>query len=932
MFRYALKRVSRGYRLFIALTIGVLIATTFFSAMVISADVTSRVALLNALEDVDYDLRVQANNVTWTPSEMDELQDLLEDMPEIASADIYSKVTYTYNQTTGTSFDVIGLNPESTAWQTMNLLNGSEILGVNETYIVAGSVNASALSVGEILQVPIRVQITEFPYLVNYELNLTIAGYVDIPERTARLLNPPRYFNLGFIQIELGNWRNYNLLMVDWESTLSPFIDTFADNENATQMLMTTGYACQLDRDLVINPYDVGASNTAVNDIVATIEDRTAIMNTDVTNLVGTTLAFVSLMSTILILAFVSLAAPIIFMSWYSSTMLSDVSYNLRRREFGLLSTKGLGPKSIRRMLVFEGIIIGLIGGFLGLVSGTFLGYMVVGVQIDNLLLALTGNLMTSIFVIVFALILSYWSVRGPSSRASKLDPLDALKQYVYIEEQRAYKRLLPTLALVLGTYKIIAWILGINMQTVLSGALSTNFLLLIVTALWTPIDAFLNFAGPILFLYGLTKILLRGSQKFQEGIVAAGSRFFGAFGRLATRNVKRNPSRNAALVFVVALIVSYGLFSVGGLFSEEDRVIRTALYDVGSDVSATYNAGSNLSDTIDAIEELDGVEAVTLEYHISMTSTRGSMEVRGISPENWTDAAFYENSWFAGASLEEAFSNFTENKILLSITVARQLDLRMGNFITLRGTSAADIHRMEIIGFVGFVSPFEGLFGDIGGRGGFGGFTFGGTYPSFVPRDFLNSTGLVEYAEGHVLVKTEGNVNGTLLEQQISSIAPDDVQSTGSVTSTIKSQQENTFEAGGTRARWVGVIFAVFLAIVGTGLVVSLTLKEKEYETTLLRVRGFTRGQVLKVLVAEIMVMIIFSLILGVGTGFIQLFGDLSNQSQNLQALVRPLVVLSTPAVLGMMSMVVAVLAAAVVPIVWASRFTEGKVDVLRE
>ncbi|MHA2072958.1 MAG: hypothetical protein ACW985_14445, partial [Candidatus Thorarchaeota archaeon] len=118
-------------------------------------------------------------------------------------------------------------------------------------------------------------------------------------------------------------------------------------------------------------------------------------------------------------------------------------------------------------------------------------------------------------------MILSYWSIRGPSSRASKLEPLDALKQYVYIEEQRAYKRLLPTLALVLGTYKIIAWILGINMQTVLSGALSTNFLLLIVTALWTPVDAFLNFAGPILFLYGITKILLRGSQKFQEGIVA---------------------------------------------------------------------------------------------------------------------------------------------------------------------------------------------------------------------------------------------------------------------------------------------------------------------------------------------------------------------------------------------------------------------------
>ncbi|UCE10435.1 MAG: ABC transporter permease [Candidatus Thorarchaeota archaeon] len=925
MFRYAFKRVSRGYRLFIALTIGVLVATTFFSAMVVSADVTSREALLTALDEVDYDLRVEANNVTWTTSDMEELEGILGGMPEISSTDVYTKVLYPYNETPGTAFNVIGLNPQSAAWQTMELINGSASLGANETYIVASSVNATALTDGEILQVPIRVQTTEFPFSETYDLNLTVAGYVDIPERTARLLNPPRYLNLGFIQIEIGDWRHYNLLIVDWESTMSPLIDMYSSMENVTRMYATTGYACQLDRDLLINPYDVGASSTAINDLVARIEDRTAVLNTDVTNLVGSTLTLISLMSAVLILAFVSLAAPIIFMSWYSSTMLSDVSYNLRRREFGLLSAKGLGPRPIRRMLLFEGIIIGLVGGVLGLVAGTILGHMVVGVTIDNLLLALTGNLMTAAFVVVFALVLAYWSVRGPSSRASKLDPLDALKQYVYIEEQREYKRFLPTIALVLGTYKIVAWVVGINMQTVLSGALSTNFLLLILTALFTPIDAFLNFAGPILFLYGVTKILLRGSQKFQEGIVQAGSRFFGAFGRLATRNVKRNPSRNAALVFVIALIVSYGIFSVGGLFSEEDRIIRTALYDVGSDVSATFSAGEDIFETVDEINELDGVDAVTLEYRMTLSTTRGSMEVRAISPENWSDAAFYEEIWFSGATLEEIFSNFTDNKILLSVSVARQLDLRIGNFITLRGTGASDVHRMEIVGFVGFVSPFEGMLGD------FARFVFGGTYPSYIPRDYLNSSGLVEYAEGYVLIKTEDFLNGTELEEVIVDIAPE-VENTASVTSMLKASEENTFEGGGTRARWVGVVFAVVLAVVGTGLVVGLTLKEKEYETTLLSVRGFSRGQVLKVLLAEIMVMVLFSLLLGVGTGFIQLFGDLSNQSQNLQALVRPIVVLSAPAVLGMVTMVLAVIGAAVVPIAWASRFTEGRVDVLRE
>ena len=69
MFKYAIKRVFRGYRLFIALTIGVLIATTFFSSMLLSADVISSEAVRHSLAEVTYDATVQANNVTWSPSE-----------------------------------------------------------------------------------------------------------------------------------------------------------------------------------------------------------------------------------------------------------------------------------------------------------------------------------------------------------------------------------------------------------------------------------------------------------------------------------------------------------------------------------------------------------------------------------------------------------------------------------------------------------------------------------------------------------------------------------------------------------------------------------------------------------------------------------------------------------------------------------------------
>lgn len=919
MFRYAFKRVARGYKLFLALTIGILVATTFVSSLIISADVQTSIVLENALEGLDYDANIRANNVTWTSTTYNEVETVINELVEVSETHRYGRIKYTQNST---SFDIVGLEKPSTAWDTVDWVNGSTVLGPNETYVVASSQNASVFSIGEVIQVPLGLFTTEMPFFAQATVNLTIAGFVDIPLSTAKLLNPPTLLDLGFIRIEIGNWREYNIILTDWDETIQPIIDWYSAQENITRLQMNTGFLCQLNRDLVVNPYDVGGSASSIANTLAKIEDRTAAYNTQIDNLVGSTLGILSLASAILVLGFVSLAVPVVFMSWYSSTMLSEVSYNLRRREFGLLQTKGFGPDTIKRMLTFEGLIIGLIGGTLGLLAGTFLAQFVSGASLDVAFRILTGNIINNIVIIAFGMILAYWSVRGPAARASRLDPLDSLKQYILVEEQREYRNLLPRIALILGSYKIIVWMLGISIQTLLGSALNTSFVLVIAVAIWSPIDQFLNFAGPILFLYGLTKILIRGSEKFQEFIMRAGRRFFGAFGALSTRNIKRNPSRNAALVFVLSLIVSYGIFSVGGLFSEQDRINRTNLYDVGSDVSAVFAPGENMPVIQQMIEGIEGVDETALEYHVSLSTTRGSLAVRGIEPQEWSSVAYYEKSWFSGQPLDQMLDNFTGEKIILAISVARQLELRVGNYVTVRGPSSGTVYQLEVVGFIGFTSPLESLLGQ---------FAFTGDYPSYLPADFLVNTGIVDFADAHILMTTEHAINGTIVEQEIAAALPQ-VAETDSVTSRVAEYDETSYQAATSRAKTLGIYFAAALAILGTGLVVGLTLKEKEFETTLLGVRGFTRGQVIKVLVGEVMVMVLFALILGSLTGFIQLFGDIANTSENLQTLVRPQIVLTLPSILGMLGIVVCIVISSMIPLLLSTRFTERKVDMLRE
>ncbi|MCF2137640.1 MAG: FtsX-like permease family protein [Candidatus Thorarchaeota archaeon] len=922
MFKYALKRVIRGYKLSLALTIGVLIATTFFASMIMAADVLTQNSLEKALEDIDYDARVTANNITWSPSQVDKIASIMNGLTEVQSVEPYSTIKYNYNYSTGPTFDVIGLQQSSIIWQSLKYINGTHTLKANETYVVASSENASLFSIGDVISVPIKVLKTSPPSFETITVNLTIAGFVDISERFAKLLNPTYSVDYGYIHISMGDWRDYHIMLTDWNATMKPLFDWYSHQSNVGQIGVSQGFLCRFDRSVVINPYDISASISNVELAIEKISDRTAAYNTQVKDLVGDPLLLLSFTSSILMLSFVSLAAPIIFMSWYSSTMLSDVSYNLRRREFGLLQTKGFGPKSIKKMLQLEGVIIGLIAGVVGLFAGTGTAMIIANASLTNLLGSISGHLMNSVVVIIFALILARWSIRGPADRASKLEPLDALKQYVYIEEQRQYKHLFPRIALALGTYKIIVWALGINMATLLASSLRVNFLLFIVVALWSPVDLLLNFIGPIMFLYGLTKILLRGSQKFQEGIVKSAKRFFGTFGKLATRNVQRNPMRNAALVFVVSLIVSYGIFSVGSLFSQQDQLYRTNLYNVGSDVNAIFPTGTNVTGAdLNKIAQIDGVTHITDEEWITLSTVRGSLEVRGINATTWRDTAFYEDSWFSGAPVDQIFSNFTGDKIVLTIALARSLELRVGNKITVRDPSNG-IHQMTIVGLVGFASPLEDMVGS---------FAFSGNYPSFVPLSFIKSQSWAKYATPHILIKTAPSTNGTQLEQDIKALYPE-VTSTDSITTRNINLENDAFQMAGIRSSWIGIAFAVALAVIGTGLVIGLTLKEKEYEVTLLGVRGFSRSQILKVLFGEVLVMVLFSLILGIGTGFVQLFGDISNNSQNTNALVRPRIVLGLIPILSMACVVLAVVLAALIPVIMASRLTEDKINILRE
>ncbi|TFG28670.1 ABC transporter permease [Candidatus Thorarchaeota archaeon] len=927
MFKYAFKRVVRSYRLFIALTIGVLLATTFFVSTNVAADVLSRDALEASIEDILYDFNVESSPSNWTISDMTELESKLVTVDGVIDTTHSTSFTFKYANT-GVNMTLAGIMMDSDLASQIHVVLGNLSLGPNEIYVVQGSENESLFSLGQIIEVNISVSRGFFsPYIITR--NLTVAGYVALPERNRNAIIPSQTSGfMALIQGLGGGARgftidsSYNLLLADWDQVIKSILLEAENVEFHTRISLNNVIHLQIERFRFLNPYDIDASVTRIEEVRDDISIHTFVYGAEVSSTLILPLRIYQITQLFMSIQFLTLSLPIFLLSYFTGTMVSDVGYNFRRREIGLLLTKGYERSTIRKMFLVEGALIGGIAGGVSIFLGTAAAYLILGVTNVNIFQAVLSNMTSVILSIILGMFLGLLSVWRPAGRASKLEILDALKQYIFVEETSEYKRLLPTVALLLGTYKLIVWILGIDMNGLLGSIGLGNLFISIIIVAWIAVDSILNTIGPLLFLYGATKVFIRGSPKFQEAVMSLGRRFFGAFGNLATRNVKRHPARNATLVFIVALIVSYGIFATGSLFSQYDFSERTARFDVGADVRLELNAGANITEILSTVYTYDDVVGATTEYSLNLQAGTNTIETRGIRPDEWLDVAFWEREWFIG-DVNQMFENLDDDGIILSLDVAQRLDYEVGDTLDVAGPFSSGSHALTIVGLIGYLSPIEQIAGAFQ-------FTVGGDYTSLVSESFLNSSNLIYTSTANILIDTAPNTNGTLLQEQLVYEIPG-VYSSYSVTTELIDYQTSVIRSGTTKIQWLAISFAVILAMVGTALVVILTLQEKDAEIALLSVRGFGKWQVFKTLLAEVMVTVLFSLILGLGVGYIENIGQISSLNQNATGLVRYRMALGGAASFTILILLGVVLLATILPVWLSSRRPESKVDLLR-
>jgi putative ABC transport system permease protein len=274
-----------------------------------------------------------------------------------------------------------------------------------------------------------------------------------------------------------------------------------------------------------------------------------------------------------------------------------------RLRELALLRAIGADRKQIRRSVLLEAGLVGLIGSVLGLAGGVGLAYGLHSL-LDALDLGLpSGGLVitarTVIVTLLPGLAATLLAAYAPARRAAQTPPVAAMRAGLESTSAASLRRR-SLIGLGVGALALAATFAGLSSSSAGSGASLTG----------------LGLAGMVAAAMLLSPVLARLLIMPLGRLVG---RPFGAAGRLSRTNAVRNPRRTAATAFALTL----GLVLVSGIavIGTSMKASINAVFD--NNVTADYILSSQTSVSVPipavaAAAKVPGVGSVTQLYGVS--------------------------------------------------------------------------------------------------------------------------------------------------------------------------------------------------------------------------------------------------------------------------------------------------------------------------
>ncbi len=496
-----------------------------------------------------------------------------------------------------------------------------------------------------------------------------------------------------------------------------------------------------------------------------------------------------------------------------------------RSRELALLRAMGASRRQVNGSVLLEATAVGLLGSTVGLGVGYLLAlglrwlFGVFGLDLSRADFPMTWSAVLWSYVIGVGVTVA--AALFPARRASRIAPIEALRDDVALTESTMRRRVLIGTVLVVVGAGSIAFGLNGDGNTALQ-AIGAGILLVIVGVYI--MSAFLG--QPVLHLFG-----------------AIYRRLFGMIGRLAAQNALRNPRRTgataSALMFGLALMSMMSIFGASASASTDAAIGKslTSQFIVSNVVGQPFS-----TDVADEISGLDGVSGVTqLRSAFPELKGGGSAWTVGVDPKAFGLA-------FSVPTVAGSFAALGPGTVAISENQAKSKGFGIGDTVTMK-FQAKDI-KLKVVALFPSNPAVPGDY--------------------VVTPDTLAKGGLAPL-DAMVMVTKEPSASTDAVRKEIEGVVKD------LPTVTVKDPEGFAAEQKEQVNQFLYLIYgllglAVIIAILGVINTLSLSVIERTREVGLLRAVGVTRRQLRTMIRLESVVVAVLGGVLGTVLGV--LFG----------------------------------------------------------
>jgi len=581
-------------------------------------------------------------------------------------------------------------------------------------------------------------------------------------------------------------------------------------------------------------------------------------------------------------LLFIGLSLPVVALGTYLSVVGVDLGVTARRREVGILKSRGASNRQVFGSLILESALLGTLAGVMGLLLGIGISRFLLdsavgltsGVGSESALGDLRIGSSTVILAVLFGVFLMLVSSYRPFKKMSKIEVAEALHHYSAVLTQLEYKPTKDIVMLTLSIWSIICVSVGLNWS--LEGGSWIVQLILIV----------LLFLGVLLFpimpfflSLSIVRLTTRSSHRLYAKLTLIVKPWTKELHYLVDRNIVRNPKRASNLAVIISLALTFGLFISVTMESTISYQRELVKYNVGADVKVTgfwwdpVDSQNMSLSNLSSIGSLPGVdEYVMYQTMFLTTDTSGyngqSIQAVFMDTANYTEVVHPSDFYFPGSGNEVLEKLNTNGTALLSKEYADQQDILVGDVMRVSialpddtdGTGNYTL-RPFIITIIGFIKGLPGL-----------------SYPnmimdqrsiSFIPESNISRAG----HEIGFLVNTEHGAD----PHDVADDVERRLVSSGGVwyESTVmvdELDRLNTDLAFGALSDFLYMEYALSMVImsVGVGLIIFVAVSDREQELACIMARGSSGSQMRKILMGESVSLMSLGLIVGTAVGLV--------------------------------------------------------------